>query len=287
MSGESNKDWRGMAATPNGDVYACITARTGAAGDIYVQKHGTEGFVSLGQASRYWWGLASDSEGNVYASAGGFANTGYIYRKQHGDGNNFVQHNSDARMWTGMAVDSDDNVYAADYGGDIYKMDANPYTYEAYFTPPKTANWAVALTGANGTAGAESIIKSISIVQESDFIPVAITSEATDPTATTPIPCTVTFDEPVTGFTASDIVITNGTVANFLGSGAVYTFNLVPISGNPKVVKANIAAGVAANADGITNAAAPEFSRTYYIPGSGGAVTFVLEDISRIVDAEL
>ena len=117
-------------------------------------------------------------------------------------------------------------------------------------------------------------------------VPVRITSASLDPTATKPIPCTVTFDDPVTGFESGDIVVTNGTVSGFAGSGAVYTFNLVPSAGDPIVVKANIAAGVAVNAGGTVNAAAPEFSRTYYTASTTGPITFVLEDLSRITDAE-
>lgn len=115
-------------------------------------------------------------------------------------------------------------------------------------------------------------------------IPVEITSDALDPTETTPIPCTVTFEESVTGFTANEIIVTNGTVANFAGSGAVYTFDLVPTPDESLVVvKANIAAGVAANGAGTINAAAPEFSRTY---STGGAepITVVMENLTHCVE---
>lgn len=43
---------------------------------------------------------------------------------------------------------------------------------------------------------------------------VAMSSAVGDPTATTPIPVTVTFNEPVSGFTIANIVAGNGTVGN-------------------------------------------------------------------------
>jgi len=65
----------------------------------------------------------------------------------------------------------------------------------------------------------------------------------------------------VTGFTAADIAVSNGTVQNFAGSGAVYTFNLIPAADG--LVTATIAAGVAFDAAGNGNTAAAPFSRTY------------------------
>ncbi len=90
---------------------------------------------------------------------------------------------------------------------------------------------------------------------------VAMSSAAPNPTNTSPIPVTVTFNESVTGFAAGDITTSNGTVNNFSGSGANYTFNLVP-SGQG-LVTADIAAGVALDSGSKGNLAATQFSRTY------------------------
>jgi hypothetical protein len=94
---------------------------------------------------------------------------------------------------------------------------------------------------------------------------VSMTSAAPNPTNTSPIPVTVQFSETVTGFTASDIVAGNGTVGNFSGSGANYSFNLTP-SGQG-LVTADIAAGVATDAAGNGNTAATQFSRTFDTTG--------------------
>ncbi|MBI5095271.1 MAG: hypothetical protein HZB26_22910, partial [Candidatus Hydrogenedentes bacterium] len=76
-----------------------------------------------------------------------------------------------------------------------------------------------------------------------------------------PIPVTVNFSEAVTGFTASDIAAGNATVTDFMGSGASYTFNLLP-SGQG-VVTADIASGVAKDSAGHGNSAAAQFSRVF------------------------
>jgi len=90
---------------------------------------------------------------------------------------------------------------------------------------------------------------------------VVMSSGASDPTNTSPIPVTVTFSESVADFIAADIVAVNGGVGNFAGSGASYTFDLTP-SGQG-LVTANIAASVATDSAGNANTAATQFSRMY------------------------
>ena len=79
-----------------------------------------------------------------------------------------------------------------------------------------------------------------------------------------------TFSEPVSGFVVEDIVVGNGTVSNFAGSGAVYTFDVTPNAIGEVTV--DIAAGVAEDADGKGNTAAPQFSLgiPYDDDGNGG-----------------
>lgn len=90
---------------------------------------------------------------------------------------------------------------------------------------------------------------------------VTMTSSASEPTNTTPIPVVATFSEAVTGFVANDVVVGNAVISNFSGSGANYSFQLLPNAQG--VVTAEIPAGVAQDAGGRTNAAAPQFSRTF------------------------
>jgi hypothetical protein len=90
---------------------------------------------------------------------------------------------------------------------------------------------------------------------------VAITSSATTPTSTSPIPVTVTFSENVTGFTAGDLSITNGSASNFSGSGTSYTFTLTPSSQGDVTVAVPIASAhdTATNGNSVSNT----LSRTF------------------------
>ncbi len=96
-----------------------------------------------------------------------------------------------------------------------------------------------------------------------DIVPptVAITSAAPDPTGTAPIPVTITFSEPVTGFINTDITVTNGTAGTLAGSGAVYTTNITPTGYG--TVSVDVAANAAQDAALNWNTAAPTFSITY------------------------
>jgi len=100
---------------------------------------------------------------------------------------------------------------------------------------------------------------------------VTLSSTATSPTATSPIPMTATFNETVTGFVVGDIVVTNGSAGSFSGSGTTYTFSVTPTASG--VVNVNVAAGVAQDSAGNGNTAATQFSITYSPDTSAPTVT--------------
>ena len=75
------------------------------------------------------------------------------------------------------------------------------------------------------------------------------------PTSAFPIPVQVSFNQPVTGFASNDLVVSNATVGTFTGSGADYTFELVP--NQDGAITADIAADSAFNAGGTGNQVAP------------------------------
>ncbi|MBG8554970.1 Ig-like domain-containing protein [Hymenobacter guriensis] len=89
----------------------------------------------------------------------------------------------------------------------------------------------------------------------------SISSTAPNPTSTAPIPVTVTFSQSVTDFTASDVAVTNGSMANFAGSGTTYTFVVAP--NGDGAVTVNVPANSAFDANNTGNAAASQFSITY------------------------
>ena len=69
--------------------------------------------------------------------------------------------------------------------------------------------------------------RSILMVSNAPRVSVTVSTE-TRVRPNSPIPVAVTFSEPVFGFTIDGIIAANGSVSNFTGSGAVYTFDVTP-----------------------------------------------------------
>ena len=78
----------------------------------------------------------------------------------------------------------------------------------------------------------------------------SIASSATHPTKDG-FTVTISFSEPVTGLTADEIEVTNGTGSNFAGAGAVYTLDIAPDAG----IEDDVTVTVTADAvmDGLNN----------------------------------
>ena len=87
-----------------------------------------------------------------------------------------------------------------------------------------------------------------------------------------PVSVTVTFSEPVSGFTVDDITVVNGTASGFSGSDgdSVYTFEVTPTILDEVTV--DIPAGAATDGEGSYNTPAPRLSLgiPYDFDGSGG-----------------
>ncbi|MCC3158296.1 M12 family metallo-peptidase [Hymenobacter sp. 15J16-1T3B] len=88
-------------------------------------------------------------------------------------------------------------------------------------------------------------------------------------TATTPLPFAVSFSESVTGFSASGISVTNGTVSSGpTGSGSgPYTFSVTPTTAGTATT-VQVAAGAAQDAAGNGNLASSSYSLTYLAPAT-------------------
>jgi gliding motility-associated-like protein len=91
---------------------------------------------------------------------------------------------------------------------------------------------------------------------------VTITSSLSISTKVNPIPIAITFSEEVTDFTLSDLVVGNGSAANFSTSdNIVFTANIIPASdGN---ITVDIASATAQDLAGSDNKAATTFSIAY------------------------
>ncbi len=129
-----------------------------------------------------------------------------------------------------------------------------------------------AITFNIGTITADSNIFDIPL--DTEVLSVSLSSTASNPTNTAPIPVTITFSESVTGFSESDITVGNGAVAagSLSGSGITYTVNITPTLQG--LVTVDVEAGVAFDVSGNPNTAAIQLSRTYDSqPPAGGAVS--------------
>ena len=71
----------------------------------------------------------------------------------------------------------------------------------------------------------------------------------------------MTFSEAVTGFAPADVSVVNGSVVNLLGSGASYTFDLVPTGQG--TVSASVVTNAGADRAGNPNAASSTLSFTF------------------------
>jgi hypothetical protein len=133
-------------------------------------------------------------------------------------------------------------------------------SYTATITP--AADGAVTVNVAAGTAldaagNANSAAAPLTVQRDASAPTVLITSTATTvvPGA---FPVTVTFNEPVTGFEVSDLVITGAAPSDFAGADASYTLTLTP-DGTASIT-VNIAAGAAVDGAGNASLVAPTFS---------------------------
>ena len=108
-----------------------------------------------------------------------------------------------------------------------------------------------------------SDVETISFTVDITAPTVLLSTTASNPTNISPIPVTVTFSEPVTGFDSSDISVSNGTIGNFAGSDAVYTFDITPDNAGPFTVTADVAYGVATDVALNPNGQATQLAMPY------------------------
>jgi hypothetical protein len=93
---------------------------------------------------------------------------------------------------------------------------------------------------------------------------VAITSSESSPTSVSPIPVTITFNEPVSGFISTEITVTNGTITNFTGGPSVYNAEITPTAIGDVTV--SVAANVAQDAAANLNTSSVLFTINYAMP---------------------
>ena len=110
----------------------------------------------------------------------------------------------------------------------------------------------VTIHASDGTSTGALLDVAINVTDVNDEPPAvaSITSSATHPTKEG-FTVTITFSDPVTGLTANEIEVTNGTGSNFAGAGAIYTLEITPNAGIEDDVTVTVTAG--AVVDGLNN----------------------------------
>ena len=158
-----------------------------------------------------------------------------------------------ANAWT---IDGDNAVSATDPAGTNNLV----LTVAAMGTGDTPEVVYVAANGDIADTATNEVADGTSDMAEDGIAPtVVISSTATSPTNTSPIPMTVTFSEDVTGFEIGDIVVVNGTKADFVAvNDSTYTFNVTPT--DQGAVTVDIAGGVAQDAVANNNTVATQFS---------------------------
>ncbi|MCO5106902.1 MAG: Ig-like domain-containing protein [Burkholderiaceae bacterium] len=165
--------------------------------------------------------------------------------------------------------------------------------YRLVVTPPADTNGQITVDVPAGVAldvaGTGNIAATQAVQPYSLGIPptLAITDDAPG-TATGPVTFTFTFSEPVNGFTASDVTVTNGTKGTFTGAdgSSVYTLVVTPTAGAAGNIGVSVAAGAATDLPGNPSVgpvsasqpfdtAPPTLAITDSAPGTAtGPVTF-------------
>ncbi len=105
------------------------------------------------------------------------------------------------------------------------------YTFNVSPAAAGAVNISIAASVANDGAGnANSAASAFSRIYSTGSPSVNLSTTAPSTTNQSTLAMTVSFSDAVTGFVAGDISVTNGTVSNFAGSGASYTFDVTPTS---------------------------------------------------------
>jgi hypothetical protein len=115
-------------------------------------------------------------------------------------------------------------------------------------------------TSATGTldTNSDSFEVGDGTIPSTSAVSTTISSTASSPTNTNPIPVTVTFsDNSLTGFTSSDVV-TAGTVQSFTDNNPIFTFNVLASTNG--TVTVDVPADVAYQRHGTGNTVATQFS---------------------------
>jgi len=123
-------------------------------------------------------------------------------------------------------------------------------------------------TARNDVGDVQAVSDSVNTFSVDNTLPtVVISSGVSDPT-NMPFTANFDFDDPVTGFDSSDVILSNANISGFTGSGTAYSATISPIANGNVTIDIN--AGVAQDDHGNGNTAATQFSVTNDISAPTG-----------------
>lgn len=137
-------------------------------------------------------------------------------------------------------------------GGGRVESDPQPITgIDVSGLPDGMLTLAIQVISREGASGPRVTAQ---IVKSTEGLSVSVTSAAPSPTNASPIPFTISFSQPVSGFDLTDISVTNGTAANLQTSdNATWTVDVTPEGQG--AVELQLPAGVATASSGVASAA--------------------------------
>ncbi|MFN7229828.1 MAG: Ig-like domain-containing protein, partial [Synechococcaceae cyanobacterium] len=118
-------------------------------------------------------------------------------------------------------------------------------------TPNSSGTLTVAVPGGAALDGAGNPSTAAQTSQVFDIqAPTLAISDNAPGVATGPVTFSFVFSEPVTGFTAADILVTGGIKGSFAGAGTTYTLVVTPNSNATGTITVQVGAGAGADANG-------------------------------------
>lgn len=210
----------------------------------------TGGIISLHEYEKNYLGLPSQ-DGHVYAQSGdaGYCNIALAATDPSGNvqwmekAGKFTMLNSAyVRTLPTMTMNSCSDLCLVGYGNERFSILGNEYK-------PGSAPYYYARVSLSGAC------TSICNAGLKPDIRCAVFSNLPLTSNTVPYPVQVSFTSPVTGFTATDVTVTGGSVSSITGSGADYQVMITPTVGGTGEFTVAVPASAATAADGRANLA--------------------------------
>ncbi|CAG36834.1 Ig-like domain-containing protein [Desulfotalea psychrophila] len=251
------------------DVASITAAADGQWNQVAITTAGTNtGMATTGLADGIYFVYSADAAGNLSAAAGttvtidNTAPTVLITDNTDGTANGPVTYTfTFSEAVTGFTVE--DVVVT---GGIKGALTGSGTTYNLVVTPDSSSTADivvnVAADVAQDVAGNNNTIAAESTQSVDTVIPTVAITDNTDGTTTGDVTYTFTFSEAVTGFAATDVVVTGGTKGALTGSGTTYNLVVTPDSSSTTDIVVNVAADVAQDVAGNNNTIAAKSTQS-------------------------